>query len=271
VKYEILDVTEVSSVQDYEDYIVDAYIAPSVNTVTTITYMVNDIELQAKHLSNIGRLQVYKEKVSDWRKCNDITKISSQVVSDAIEDTKQKIVGATVDGVYHTSDESFICMADKDDKYAWESYQMICKRYKNPIFVRELDKQRGIPIKEYDRAYLYQHTSETLISCYSNKLTENDAISNNIAYRLLETYYDKIDGRSVSTLLDVLSYSEYLFEVFNHDCKAASNIIKDVMLSHNLWDSLTPYEIMEAVQIIDEDERDGMTIESVSKLCREES
>lgn len=267
MKYNIISNTEKTTVQEYGEYVSSVYLTPSVNTMTAITYSVNDIKLETSYLSNTRRLQLYGKKVRDWRRDNNVDSISAQVVIDAVNDTESRAIGAEMDGEYCTSDNMLICACVRSNQFAWESFNMINLKYANVVFVKELDKQRGVDIREYDNAYLYRHTSQTLVSSSSSNRDEDDVVKENMAYRLLETFHDKEDERSVSTVPGVLDYMEYLGHGLGYDTISFSNIIKEVTLSHKLWDSLTVAEIIEIVQVLDEDEIEEMTTENVAKLC----
>lgn len=264
----ILNVEEINELQSQEEFDKDIYYAPRVDAWVEIEYRVKGIKLKTKIHRGVGRLPIYGQTVSSWVKdhLKSSSELTPEVIAKAMKSTSDRIVSSSVNGKVLTSRNDYLYQGKKSNTLAYKTYLMSKSRfdkgYRN-FFVKELDKKRGIPLKDYEYAYLYRHTGKSIQYEDLKTIDVKQSAKDDLSYRIIQVFEDKEQERELNTFEDALEYIQYLCEDFDMCYTKASEIVKDVKLSHQIWDLLSTDEIKEIIEMIPEEDRDWIDLDSL--------
>lgn len=268
--YEINKVEEVDEIESMESFKTSPYYAPMVYKRKVITYVIKDLQFDATSLISSGRVAVNTMKLSTYMKNNNLQIVTKQVIEDAMELAKKYAITRVVDGKRVNSTEAFLSRAEDTDSIPYKCYELI-KNSNNLLssfskLTSKLLKEDRVTDVEYLHSYIYCHTSSWVDYKDHNKYIEDSdiVVQENIAYSLLDVYYDLLEERSVNTPLEMTEYMSYLCHLGYGVCEMQS-ILQEVIKRHELWDSLTFDEINELLSVLDEEELENVDISEVIK------
>jgi len=258
----------INTLQSRESYKKGYSFYPSITKWWQVSFKYKGISLQTKQFIASGYLPSYGKKLSAWMEEENVENVTLNVIQSAIQSTKQNIKTITVDGKKVKSSEQCLYLADEDNKVLKDAFAMEIAENK-PVMLSELLDQEDVCLERCKYAYLYRYSAYSIQWGTHEEVKDQDVLmGEHVAYRILETFDDKLEERELETFDDALAYSAHLQDNFCYAASECSRIIKIMKVSHQLWDALTFEEIEHFITtyIEDEDERERINLKEAKRL-----
>lgn len=226
------------------------------------------IALQTRQYIVGGSLPAHGKRLSQWMEEKNVESVTMNVIQHAIRDIEPDLKYIKEDGKKVSSADKYIFRGDIDNAVEYNAFIMERENNK-PVMLKDLLDEEEVCLESCKGAYLHRFSGKYIIWEGTREVLKDEdfLMGEHIGYRMIEAYEDKAEGRKLVSFEDALAYSEYLQDSLCYKTADCSRIIKNIQVSHQLWDLLSFEEIENFVTkyVTDEDALERIDLAEVKR------